>query len=142
MARYDYEKLDAWQKAIELAECIDALTEEFPDEERFGLASQMRRAAVLVPAHIAEGCGQHHRGDCLYHLSLARGLLAEAMIHLTLAARMSFVERERAVDIGSRARHVGGLLTELTQSRASVADAQEHPDFAPESLVGEPLFSL
>lgn len=56
-----YEDLDVWKKAIELVVAVYSLTKEFPSEKRFGLVSQMRRAAVSIPSNIAEGYARRER---------------------------------------------------------------------------------
>jgi four helix bundle protein len=66
-----------WQKGIALVKEIYILTRGFPDEERYGLISQMRRAAVSVPSNIAEGQARHTTGEFVQFLSHAEGSLAE-----------------------------------------------------------------
>ena len=60
---FPFEKLEVWQKAVALADNVYRLTKTFPDDERFGLTSQMRRASVSVASNIAEGSARHSRGD-------------------------------------------------------------------------------
>lgn len=80
-----YRDLLVWQKAMEVVLACYRLSETFPKTETFGLASQLRRAAVSIPANIAEGHGREHLGDYLHHLSIANGSLMEAETHLLLA---------------------------------------------------------
>ncbi len=82
---------------MDLVEAVYHLTQYFPAEEKFGLTSQIQRAAVSIPANIAEGYGRSHRGDYLRHLSIARGSLSELETHVTLAVRLKCVEREKAI---------------------------------------------
>ena len=91
-------------------------TAEFPKQERYGLASQMQRAAVSIPANIAEGYGRLHRGDYVHHLSIARGSLAELETHITIAVRLDFVQRESALPLWDMTQNVGQMLTKLIQS--------------------------
>ena len=60
------------------------ITAEFPVQEGYDLAGQMQRAAVLIPAYIAEGYGRLHRGDYVHPLSIVRGSLAELETHITM----------------------------------------------------------
>jgi four helix bundle protein len=69
-----YRDLEVWKKAVDLLESIYLLTQQFPAEEKFGLTSQLRHAAVSVPANIAEGYGRTHRGDYLHHISISKRL--------------------------------------------------------------------
>jgi len=73
----DYKNLLVWQKGITLAKEVYKLTSTFPSEEKFGLISQMRRAAVSVPSNIAEGQARNTRGEFIQFLSHAEGSLAE-----------------------------------------------------------------
>ena len=83
-----YKDLLVWQKGITLVKQIYQLTRNFPDEERFGLISQMRRAAVSVPSNIAEGQARHTTGEFIQSISHAEGSLAELDTQLIIAAEL------------------------------------------------------
>ena len=70
---FNFEKLEVWQKAIQFADVVYRLTKAFPDDERFGLTSQMRRAAVSISSNIAEGTSRHSRDDYARFLEIAAG---------------------------------------------------------------------
>ncbi len=76
-ARKTYRDLEVWQQAMELVTAVYQLARAFPPEERYGLTSQMLRAAISVPANIAEGSGRRHKTEFLQHSSIARGSLLE-----------------------------------------------------------------
>mgnify|MGYP002625048402 CR=1 FL=1 len=111
-----YRKLKVWQEAMDLVQAVYTLTTLLPDDERFGLSSQMKRASVSVAANIAEGYGRSHRGDYLRHLSIARGSLMELETHLTLVVRLSQCDREAARPVWRSAQRTGKMLTRLIQS--------------------------
>ena len=106
-----YRELEVWKKAMDMVVAVYGLTGDFPAQERYGLASQMQRAAVSIPANIAEGYGRIHRGDYLHHLSSARGSLAELETHVALAVRLDFAERQKAIDIWDMTQEVGKMLS-------------------------------
>jgi len=81
----DYKDLHVWQKAMELAKHVYLLTGRFPSEEKFGLISQMRRAAVSIPSNIAEGQARNTTGEFVQFLSHAEGSAAELDTQLRLA---------------------------------------------------------
>jgi four helix bundle protein len=85
-----YKQLIVWQRGMELAKAIYKLTASFPSEEKFGLTSQMRRAAVSVPSNIAEGQARHGTGEFLQFLSHASGSLAELETQLLLGANLGY----------------------------------------------------
>jgi four helix bundle protein len=86
-----YRDLIAWQKAMHLAEEVYHITDHMPDNERFGLTSQMRRAAVSISSNITEGHGRETRPDYLRFLRMARGSLMELETQLILAERLRFI---------------------------------------------------
>ena len=89
MARPHHD-LKVWQEAMVLATEIYAATASFPSDERFGLVSQLRRAAVSVPSNIAEGCARASDRELLHFLHVARGSLAELDTQLRLSERLGF----------------------------------------------------
>ena len=92
MAVKCYRDLTVWQRAMELVVSSYALASALPRSELYGLSSQLKRAAISVPANIAEGHGRMHIGDYMRHLSIARGSLMELETHVLLAERLSFIE--------------------------------------------------
>ena len=85
-----YRDLIAWQKGILLCKQVYHVTSGFPDHERFGLTSQLRRAAVSIPSNIAEGYGRRRTQDYLRFLDVARGSLAEVDTQLVLARELTY----------------------------------------------------
>ena len=73
----NYKDLLVWQKGIVLAKVVYRLTQSFPAEEKFGLVSQMRRAAVSIPSNLAEGQARHTPGEFVQFISHAEGSAAE-----------------------------------------------------------------
>lgn len=88
----NHRSLKAWQKAIELVEHVYAATASFPREELFGLASQMRRAAVSVPANIAEGAARTGTKELLRFLGIAAASLSELDTHVEIAKRLGYLK--------------------------------------------------
>ncbi len=104
-----HENLDAWKHAMQLVKEIYDMTTTFPPEERFGLTSQMRRAAVSIPSNIAEGAGRNGTKEYLYHIGVARGSLAELETQIKLAMMLGFANAETAAE--ALCDRVGKLLT-------------------------------
>ena len=119
----DYRDLVAWQKAMDLVEQIYVVTAEFPREERYGLVSQVRRAAISVPSNIAEGQGRRTTdGEFVRFLQIAMGSLAELETQVELAVRLHFLEKQKAIALRSLSDEVGKLLSGLVKSK-------RHPPF-------------
>jgi four helix bundle protein len=89
------------------------LSKQLPATETYGLASQIQRAAVSIPANIAEGHSRDHPGDYLHHLSIANGSLRELETHLLLTCRLSYVEQEDAEPALATASEIGRMLAGL-----------------------------
>jgi four helix bundle protein len=110
-----YRDLIAWQKGMDLVVRSYELAKRLPSNETYGLASQIQRAAVSVPANIAEGYGRHHLGDYLHHLSIANGSLKELETHLLVAQRLSFLREDQIEPALQLASEVGRILRGLVQ---------------------------
>jgi four helix bundle protein len=102
-----------------------AITKRFPTDERFGLVSQLRRAAVSVPSNIAEGHGRTGRGEFLRFLSIARGSLRELETLLLVSGRQAYLASATQADllrqIDDIARMLHGLTRSITKSKRSGA---------------------
>jgi len=85
-----YKDLVVWQKGIELAKLIYKVTAQFPGEEKFGLVSQMRRAAVSIPSNIAEGQARHTTGEFIQFISHGEGSVTELETQIILAVELKF----------------------------------------------------
>ncbi len=98
---------------MDLVEVVYLKSALMPVEERFGLTAQMRRAAVSVPANIAEGQGRRTCGEFLNHLSVAHGSVRELETHAMLAGRLKFLEQAAVTTILHGTAEVGRLVTAL-----------------------------
>ena len=87
-----HEDLEVWRDAMNLVEQVYGFSAQFPDAERFGLTSQVRRAAVSIPSNIAEGAARRSTPEFLRFLSVARGSLSELDTQYQIAIRLGFTE--------------------------------------------------
>ncbi|NNU59789.1 four helix bundle protein [Ochrobactrum soli] len=110
MAVNSYRDLLVWQQAMELVTSIYQLTNNWPKEEIYGLTSQVRRAAVSVPANIAEGFGRENRGSYQQFLRIAQGSLKEVETHLLIAERLGYIQKEAIDPMMAMSESVGKLL--------------------------------
>lgn len=94
-----YKDLVVWQKGIELAKCIYAVTRRFPNEERFGLTSQMRRAAISIPSNVAEGQARRTTPEFIQFVSHAEGSAAELDTQIILAVELNFCRKADVLPI-------------------------------------------
>lgn len=115
-----FRDLQVWQRSMKLACHIYAVTQPFPKSEIFGLASQLRRAAVSVPSNIAEGQGRLSDKTFAHFLGLARGSLFEMETQLELACSLEFLESGKLppllAECSEIARMINGLLTTLQEN--------------------------
>ena len=112
-----YKELLVWQKAMALAKGVYGLTAKFPADERFGLISQMRRAAVSVPSNIAEGQARQGTREFLQFLSHASGSLAELETQLLLSVEMKYCAPK---DVEGIAALIGELQKMMAALRRSL----------------------
>ena len=116
-----YRDLLVWQKGIELAKLTYEITRALPADEKFGLVSQMRRAAVSIPSNIAEGQARHTRGEFIQFISHAEGSVAELSTQLHLATQLGFLSETVATRpqslLDELRRMLNGLRRKLSVPR-------------------------
>jgi four helix bundle protein len=110
-----YRDLVVWQKAMDMTSLAYRVTAELPVDERFGLTSQARRAAVSVPANLAEGHRRSSTKDFLRFVSIAAGSLAELETLIELATRLYSIRSTSLEELVSSADEVGRMLRGLQQ---------------------------
>ncbi len=116
-----YRELLVWQKAVGWVETIYDATRSWPQDERFGLTSQIRRAAVSAPSNIAEGCARRSPAEFLRFLSIAGGSLAEVETQTIIATRLGNFDQESQRSLLEAAdelsRMLAGLIAKLEERR-------------------------
>ncbi len=116
MSTSSYQDLVVWQKGMDFVESVYRVTAGFPGDERFGLTSQLRRAAVAIPSNIAEGQGRQAKGDFARFLRIAQGSLREAETQLFIADRLDYINKQTSAHLLKASGDVGRLLNGLIQS--------------------------
>jgi four helix bundle protein len=111
-----YKDLEVWQQSMNLVvECYE-LTGKFPKKEVYGLSSQLQRAAVSIPANIAEGRQRQHKKEFMQHLSIAYGSLAELETHMLIAGRLHYVDKMKLDEIINKTGIIGKMINGLRKS--------------------------
>ncbi len=121
-----YKELIAWKKAISLVTDLYVATQSFPKYETYGLAGQIRRAAVSIPSNIAEGQGRLTRGEFRQFLGNARGSIFEVESQIVIAENLQYLASSVAAQLLGRLDELGrilnGLLKALDSRRASLQE--------------------
>lgn len=108
-----HKKLNAWKEAMKLVELIYEITNQFPDSEKFGLISQMRRSSVSVPSNIAEGSARIGIKDTIQFFVIARSSLSELDTQIELSYLLKFISENHKKVIVEKIETVDSLLSEL-----------------------------
>ncbi len=111
-----YQDAEVWQRAMDLAESCYRMTRSFPKDELYGMTAQVRRAAVAIPATIAEGKARGTRAEYIQFLRLAHGSLMELETHVVLARRLGVVSVEDALQLLNQCTSFGSQLQGLINS--------------------------
>ena len=115
--RHNYKKMIVWQLADDLAVKIYEITRDFPKEEKFGMTSQIRRAASSVAANIAEGANRSSEKEFIHFLYISRGSLAETEYFLHLSRRLGFLSDEVYLPLQNLCNRVFAALHGLLKSK-------------------------
>ncbi|MGA7794753.1 MAG: four helix bundle protein [Candidatus Acidiferrales bacterium] len=110
-----YRDLVVWTRAMDIVEVCYKLSKQIPQSEIYGLISQIRRAAVSIPANVAEGQGRKTLGEYIQHLSIANGSLKELETHLMIAGRLQYVNEDEIIPALEACSEIGRMLAGLIQ---------------------------
>ena len=117
----DFRKLEIWKNGIELVKQVYKLSDKLPSEEKFGLRSQITRAAVSIPTNIAEGCSRNSEVEFKRFLEIAMGSLFEVETQLIIAQELKFIEAEELeiifTLIQKEAKMINSLINKIKNSR-------------------------
>jgi four helix bundle protein len=127
-----YRDLQVWQKSMVLARDVYDLTKRFPSEEKFGLASQMRRCAVSIPSNIAEGHARQGTAEFQHSVSIAMGSVAELETQVILSADLGYTEESPRdhllTELDTLGRMLRGLLASLARKRSDASKTDGEPE--------------
>ena len=115
----DFRKLEVWQKSQRLVSSVYRVTGTFPAAERYGLSSQMRRAAVSISANLAEGCGRMGDVELRRFVRISLGSLSELECELLLATDLDFLKAEASCQLIEEVRPIRGMLQNLHRALPS-----------------------
>ncbi len=111
MSTFTFQNILAWQKAHEFTRLVYLITKHFPEDERFGLISQFRRAAVSIGANIAEGYKKLSKADKLRFMNISEGSMAECMNYIILSNDLKYISEEEYIMLSTSIENAGRLLT-------------------------------
>ena len=111
-----YADLDVWVKSMSLVEEVYKFTKALPSDERFGLITQMQRAAVSIPSNIAEGHGRRSTGAYLNHLSISYGSLMELETQIQISQRLNYIDQALQIRLLNKTAEIGRMLNGLKHS--------------------------
>ena len=109
-----HRNLDAWSKSVDFVVAIYEITKTFPQEEKFGLTSQIRRASVSISSNIAEGAGRKSDREFLQFLSHSQGSASEVDTQLFIALRLKFINEADYQALEKSLDDIGRMITGLS----------------------------
>lgn len=122
----NFKDLLIWQKSYKLCFEVYNITQLFPPDEKFGLISQLRRAAVSIPSNIAEGHGKKSTSEYIYALHLAYGSLCELETQLLLSKDLGYLENDKFKYLNEIITEVGKMLKVLLKILKSKNKTKNH----------------
>jgi four helix bundle protein len=108
--RFPYEDLEIWTRAKLFTRDVYQLSKKFPEEERYGLTCQIRRAAVSICSNIAEGAARFSKKDQAYYIQLAYGSLMETLCQIELGLDLGYLDREELDVFRNDAGHLARTI--------------------------------
>lgn len=109
----DYKELEIWQRSMEFVKEIYKLAKILPEEERYGLISQIKRASISIPINIAEGWGKGFKNEYIKHLKIARGSLLEIETLIILMRSLKYIKEREFKEISAEINSLKMMLNKL-----------------------------
>jgi|LakMenEpi03Aug12_release.lakeMendotaPanAssembly.Ray.scaffolds.fasta_scaffold339829_2 four helix bundle protein len=116
MKVYSFEKLEAWVLAKDLTKQVYLLTKKFPNEEIYGLTSQIRRASISICSNIAEGSGRTSKIDFARFIQIAYGSMMELLNQLIIAEELEYIQKDELLKMREQIDKISLILTALRKS--------------------------
>ena len=117
MYEYNFEKLEVWKFSIDFAKKVYEITESFPDIEKFGLISQIRRAVVSISSNVAEGSAKQSLKDQARFTEMVFGSLMEILNQMILSFKLKFIKEKDYIDIRNYIENLSRQLNALKKSQ-------------------------
>lgn len=114
----DYKELDAWKESMKLVKLVYEVTQNFPDEEKYGLVSQLRRASVSIPSNIAEGCSRSSNKEYKRFVEIALGSILELETQFIIAIELKLLKKDNLIfdKIENTIKIIHGLIRFLKKN--------------------------
>jgi four helix bundle protein len=113
---HNFKELRVWQKSIDLTVEIYTALSDFPQEEKFGLISQMKRAAVSIPSNVAEGAGRNSNKEFKHFLSISLGSLFELETQLIISNRLNLINTELTQELNDKISELQRMIFGLEKT--------------------------
>jgi len=114
-----YRDFIVWQKSMVLVTEVYEISKEFPNDETYGLASQIRRCAVSIPSNIAEGYGRNSTNDYTHFLRIATGSLYELQTQMEIALSLHYIDKSKFNELYELSREIERMLNSLIMKLSS-----------------------
>ncbi|OAN63447.1 four helix bundle protein [Balneola sp. EhC07] len=111
-----FRDLKIWQQSMELVTEIYRATSSFPEEEKYGLTSQLRRSSVSIPSNISEGFGRNSQGDFKRFVNISMGSLFELQTQIEVAKNLEFISKEIFENLYDRSREIERMMSSFIRT--------------------------
>jgi four helix bundle protein len=111
-----FRDLKIWQQSMELVTAIYKVTSKFPEEEKYGLTSQLRRSSVSIPSNISEGFGRNSQGDFKRFVNISMGSLFELQTQIEVARNLEFLSEEQSNTLYEDSREIERMMSSFIRT--------------------------
>lgn len=117
MYLYAFEKLEVWKESIKLVKAIYVLTNNFPENEKFGLVSQLRRATISISSNLAEGTSRSTDKDKAHYTTMAYSSTMEILNQLIISNELKFIDEKSYLETREHIYKISNMLNALRKSQ-------------------------